>query len=239
MRRLRTGDDGAARAESCGARWCAPVLRWGRGPARSASVVRGEGAQRFVGLRHARMRNGDRRACATVRSAWSWCCGRIRSTRPAAGRSATPGSCAAMAGPLRSRTCVKEAGPRHARCRHACRRVRAGQRARGRGRGPRRRDIERNHTATHLVHLVLRRELGTHVRQQGSLVEAGRLRFDFSHHAPIDPAQLADIEAGVNELVLANPVATPGDAAQRRPRARRDGVLRRQVRRRGARGADR
>jgi alanyl-tRNA synthetase len=71
----------------------------------------------------------------------------------------------------------------------------------------RRRDIERNHSATHLVHLVLRRELGTHVRQQGSLVEAGRLRFDFSHHAPIDPAQLADIEAGVNELVLANPAA--------------------------------
>jgi alanyl-tRNA synthetase len=71
----------------------------------------------------------------------------------------------------------------------------------------RRRDIERNHSATHLVHLVLRRELGTHVRQQGSLVEPGRLRFDFSHHAPIDPLQLAEIEAGVNELVLDNAAA--------------------------------
>jgi alanyl-tRNA synthetase len=68
----------------------------------------------------------------------------------------------------------------------------------------RRRDIERNHSATHLAHLVLRRRLGTHVRQQGSLVEAGRLRFDFSHHGPIDPGQVAEIEHEVNELVWAN-----------------------------------
>ncbi|HEY4100244.1 MAG TPA: alanine--tRNA ligase [Gemmatimonadales bacterium] len=68
----------------------------------------------------------------------------------------------------------------------------------------RRRDIERNHSATHLVHMALRRALGAHVRQQGSLVEPGRLRFDFSHHAPIDAAQLAEIEGAVNELILAN-----------------------------------
>jgi alanyl-tRNA synthetase len=68
----------------------------------------------------------------------------------------------------------------------------------------RRRDIERNHSATHLVHLALRRALGPHVRQQGSLVEAGRLRFDFSHHGPIEASQLQEIEATVNELVLAN-----------------------------------
>jgi alanyl-tRNA synthetase len=74
---------------------------------------------------------------------------------------------------------------------------------------PRRRDIERNHSATHLVHHVLRKRLGTHVRQQGSLVHPERLRFDFSHHGPIDPAQLREIEAEVNELVLANdPVET-------------------------------
>jgi alanyl-tRNA synthetase len=74
---------------------------------------------------------------------------------------------------------------------------------------PRRHDIERNHSATHLVHHALRRHLGTHVRQQGSLVDAGRLRFDFSHHGPIDPPTLAAIEADVNELVLANtPVTT-------------------------------
>jgi alanyl-tRNA synthetase len=74
---------------------------------------------------------------------------------------------------------------------------------------PRRRDIERNHSATHLVHHVLRQRLGTHVRQQGSLVEPDRLRFDFSHHGPIEPAVLRAIEDEVNDLVLANdPVTT-------------------------------
>ncbi len=74
---------------------------------------------------------------------------------------------------------------------------------------PRRRDIERNHSATHLVHYALRKHLGTHVRQQGSLVQPERLRFDFSHHGPIDQSVLDAIEAEVNELVLANePVST-------------------------------
>ena len=74
---------------------------------------------------------------------------------------------------------------------------------------PRRQDIERNHSATHLVHYVLRKRLGTHVRQQGSLVEPDRLRFDFSHHGPIDQAALRAIEAEVNDLLLANvPVET-------------------------------
>jgi alanyl-tRNA synthetase len=73
---------------------------------------------------------------------------------------------------------------------------------------PRRQDIERNHSATHLVHYVLRKRLGTHVRQQGSLVQPERLRFDFSHHGPIDHAALAGIEAEVNDLLLANDVVT-------------------------------
>jgi alanyl-tRNA synthetase len=74
---------------------------------------------------------------------------------------------------------------------------------------PRRHDIERNHSATHLVHYALRKHLGSHVRQQGSLVEPDRLRFDFSHHAPIDSGTLHSIEAAVNELLLANtPVTT-------------------------------
>jgi alanyl-tRNA synthetase len=70
----------------------------------------------------------------------------------------------------------------------------------------RRQDIERNHSATHLVHYVLRKRLGTHVRQQGSLVQPERLRFDFSHHGPIDPATLQAIEAEVNDLLLANSI---------------------------------
>jgi alanyl-tRNA synthetase len=69
---------------------------------------------------------------------------------------------------------------------------------------PRRHDIERNHSATHLVHHVLRRRLGTHVRQQGSLVQPDRLRFDFSHHGPIDAPTLQAIESEVNDLILAN-----------------------------------
>jgi alanyl-tRNA synthetase len=74
---------------------------------------------------------------------------------------------------------------------------------------PRRHDIERNHSATHLVHYALRKHLGTHVRQQGSLVQPDRLRFDFSHHGPIDAATLQGIEDEVNRLVLTNdPVTT-------------------------------
>src|SRR6266511_2511668 len=73
----------------------------------------------------------------------------------------------------------------------------------------RRRNIERNHTATHLVHAALRKVLGTHVRQAGSVVAPERLRFDFSHHGPIKGDQLAAIEAEVNAHVWENlPVAT-------------------------------
>jgi alanyl-tRNA synthetase len=73
----------------------------------------------------------------------------------------------------------------------------------------RRRNIERNHSATHLVHAALRRRLGVHVRQQGSLVQPDRLRFDFSHHGPVDRTTLDVIEHEVNERIWANdPVDT-------------------------------
>ncbi|MEO8090544.1 MAG: alanine--tRNA ligase, partial [Gemmatimonadales bacterium] len=73
---------------------------------------------------------------------------------------------------------------------------------------PRRHDIERNHSATHLVHHVLRKRLGTHVRQQGSLVQPDRLRFDFSHHGSLDAPTLQAIESEVNDLILANDVVS-------------------------------
>jgi alanyl-tRNA synthetase len=70
--------------------------------------------------------------------------------------------------------------------------------------GSARRDTERNHTATHLLHAALRRVLGDHVHQQGSVVEPGRLRFDFAHTGPMTPAEVAEVEALVNEAIWAN-----------------------------------
>lgn len=62
----------------------------------------------------------------------------------------------------------------------------------------------RNHSATHLMHKALREVLGAHVAQKGSLVNAERTRFDFSHNAPVTDAQVAKIEALVNAEILAN-----------------------------------
>ena len=65
----------------------------------------------------------------------------------------------------------------------------------------------RNHSATHLMHKALREVLGTHVQQKGSLVDAEKTRFDFTHNAPVTDAQIRAIEAQVNAEILAN-VAT-------------------------------
>ncbi|MGH9472613.1 MAG: alanine--tRNA ligase [Terriglobales bacterium] len=73
----------------------------------------------------------------------------------------------------------------------------------------RRQATRRNHTATHLLQAALRQVLGPHVKQAGSVVEPGRLRFDFTHFAPLSSGQIVEIERLVNGEILANiPVQT-------------------------------
>ncbi|MDT8436529.1 MAG: alanine--tRNA ligase [Gemmatimonadota bacterium] len=86
-----------------------------------------------------------------------------------------------------------------------------------------RRDTERNHTATHLLHAALRAELGEHVHQAGSLVAPDRLRFDFSHHGPLGEDEKRAVERRVNEAIWAS---TPVEVRRRPYReALEDGAM--------------
>ncbi len=95
--------------------------------------------------------------------------------------------------------------------------ISAGQPARLEVDHARRSAIRANHSATHLLHEALRRALGDHVAQKGSLNAEDRLRFDFSHSKAMDPAEVAQVEAEVNEFIRQNTavdtrIMTPDDA---------------------------
>jgi len=72
----------------------------------------------------------------------------------------------------------------------------------------RRSALRANHSATHLLHEALRRQLGDHVTQKGSLVAPGRLRFDISHPKPIEAGELSDVEQSVNSQIRTNSSVT-------------------------------
>jgi alanyl-tRNA synthetase len=75
----------------------------------------------------------------------------------------------------------------------------------------RRQGLRQHHTGTHLLHAALRRVLGTHVAQAGSLVAPDHLRFDFSHGASVKDREVEDVEGLVNEQVQANIVVSPAE----------------------------
>jgi len=82
--------------------------------------------------------------------------------------------------------------------------IRAGELLRAEVAAPLRDATRRNHTATHLLHAALRQVLGTHVKQAGSVVEPGRLRFDFTHYAAMDAAEIQEVERLMNDEILKN-----------------------------------
>ncbi|HEY9228463.1 MAG TPA: alanine--tRNA ligase, partial [Gemmatimonadaceae bacterium] len=83
----------------------------------------------------------------------------------------------------------------------------------------RRRDTERNHTATHLLHAALRQVLGESVHQAGSLVAPDRLRFDFTHHGPVNADRLSEIELIVNREIWRGVPVTSREMAYQEARA--------------------
>jgi alanyl-tRNA synthetase len=106
---------------------------------------------------------------------------------------------------LAVRDTVKKAGDLHVHLGNVTRGIlKEGDAVELRVDGRRRRQLRANHSVTHLLHEALRRQLGEHVTQKGSLVAPDRLRFDFSHPRGLNPGDIAAIEAEVNERIRVN-----------------------------------
>jgi len=82
--------------------------------------------------------------------------------------------------------------------------LRTGQPVRSAIDSPRREGIRKSHTGTHVLHYAIRDVLGDHASQAGSLVDNGRLRFDFSHFSQVAPQEIGEIEAEINRRLVAN-----------------------------------
>ena len=99
-------------------------------------------------------------------------------------------------------TCYRPVPGLHVHRARVLRKLRTGQAVEAAVDEGARRATMRNHTGTHLLHAALREVLGTHVKQAGSVVEPARLRFDFTHYAPVAPEEVAEIERLANEAIL-------------------------------------
>ncbi|MDJ0921009.1 MAG: alanine--tRNA ligase [Henriciella sp.] len=121
---------------------------------------------------------------------------------------------------VRVRDVVKQAGDLHVHLGEVIEgTLKPGDEAELRVDGGRRTRVMANHSATHLLHAALRSVLGPHVTQKGSLVEEDRLRFDFSHSAPVNAAEIEAIEDQVNAVIRQNnavdvALSTPEEAIE-------------------------
>jgi alanyl-tRNA synthetase len=95
--------------------------------------------------------------------------------------------------------------------------VRQGQPVEARVDPDRRLATARSHSATHVLHATIKEALGEHAQQAGSLVQPGRLRFDFPHFEQVSRDRLLEIEATINERVLRDPTSSRRSWRSRRP----------------------